>query len=96
METVIDSLVDALSAITVALIGVGVFRTSRRIKRVQHHVENDHDTNLRDDLDRKFVGLANLVGAAQRDITWLIRRHVELDKRVDDVEDTITKGKKES
>lgn len=91
-----DSFADSLTAIVVALIGAGILGIRRRVKRVQTQVENDHSTNLREELDRRHAETRSwfdlitrrLVNGDERmgRIEEILQRH---DRALDDLEDTI-------
>ena len=78
-----------------------------RMKAVQEQVANDHKKPdgepllLRDDLDEKHDENAkkldralSLLGTVQRDVAFLMRRAIEQEDRIDDLEDTITPKEK--
>lgn len=78
-----------------------------RMKAVQEQVANDHKKPdgepllLRDDLDvkygehdRKLDRALHLLGTLQRDVAFLMRRAIEQEDRIDDLEDTITPKEK--
>lgn len=78
-----------------------------RMKAVQEQVANDHKKPdgepllLRDDLDekhdenaRKLDRALSLLGTVQRDVAFLMRRAIETEDRIDDLEDTITPKEK--
>lgn len=103
LPALVDSALDALSAIAVALIAAGVLGVRARVKRVQDQVENDHTTNMREEADERHaenrVALQWLVGTVKnlvRDIGGIrqdlrdLRSEVRHERvRIDDLEDTI-------
>lgn len=103
-----DSALDAVSAITVALIAAGMLGVRSRVKRVQAQVENDHTTNMREEADERHQensrALRWLVATVQtvvRDIGGIrqdlrdLRAEVRHERdRIDDLEDTINPKEK--
>lgn len=103
LSALVDSGLDAISAIAVALIAAGVLGVRSRVKRVQAQVENDHTTNMREEADERHQensrALRWLVATVQtvvRDIGGLrqdlrdLRGEVRHERdRIDDLEDTI-------
>lgn len=78
-----------------------------RMKAVQEQVANDHKKPdgepllLRDDLDekhdengRKLDRLTAITVTVQRDVAFLMRRAIEQEDRIDDLEDTLTPKEK--
>lgn len=103
LSAIFDSAADAVTAILVALIGIGVVGTRARVKRVQAQVENDHSTNMREEADERhkenasaLQWLVNTVKTVVRDIGGLrqdirdLRADITHERgRIDDLEDTI-------
>lgn len=103
LPALVDSGLDALSAIAVALIAAGVLGVRSRVKRVQAQVENDHATNMREEADERHAENARalhwLVGTVKtlvRDLGGIrqdlrdLRADVRHERdRIDDLEDTI-------
>jgi len=95
-------LVAVLGTLTAAVSVVGP-----SLRRIDKQVSNDHEINLRDDLDikherlhRALEALASDMRGMRRDIgrntdeLVYVRRKVDkLDDRVDDLEDTVNPGK---
>lgn len=79
MDLVLDSVIDAATAIVVALIGVGIISTRHRVKRVQEQVQNSHTTNLREELDLRH-------GETRAWFAYLKTRHDAVDGRMDSLE----------
>lgn len=50
----------------VALAEVRQFRQNRRLTQIQHQVQNSHETNLREDLDKVIEGIDTLVEGQRR------------------------------
>lgn len=104
LPALVDSAMEAASAVAVALIAAGVLSTRRRVKRVQAQVENDHTTNMREEQDERHEensrALHWLVGTVKtlvRDLGGIrqeirdLRADVRHERdRIDDLEDTIT------
>ena len=82
------------SVITALLGYLGVVATGarRHAKAARHEVQNSHEVNLRDDLDVKFKGLADLVKGAVADIGGIkediriIHREASQDREVNATE----------
>ena len=55
----------------------------RRLDAITQQVENDHGSNLRDDLD--FI--RDVVLDVRTDLSWLRRDHIDLTRRVTRLED---------
>lgn len=90
----------ALAVVGLVILKFGSQMNSR-MKAVQEQVANDHKNpdgtpiNLRDDLDgkhdenaRKLDRALVLMTTMQRDIAFLMRRSIEQDDRIEDLEDT--------
>jgi hypothetical protein len=70
-ENVVVTTIITFGTIISAFLGyLGVVATGarRHAKAARFEVQNSHDTNLRDDLDKKFEGLAGLVESLARDV----------------------------
>lgn len=69
-EVVVAAIVTFGTVITALLGYLGIVATStrRHAKAARNEVQNSHDTNLRDDLDLKFAGLADLVTGLVGDV----------------------------
>lgn len=88
-DDVIVAVITTFGIILTALLSyLGVVATGarRHAKAARHQVQNSHEVNLRDDLDEKFEGLADLVkivikdqGGMKEDIR-LIRREAIADR----------------
>jgi hypothetical protein len=90
----------ALAVVGLVILKFGS-QINSRMKAVQEQVANDHKhadgtpINLRDDLDGKHDENAKkldktlaIVTTMQRDIAFLMRRSIEQDDRIEDLEDT--------
>lgn len=103
LASMFDSTLEAISAVTVALIAYGVLSTRKRVKRVQAQVENDHTTNMREEADERHQENSTLlrwvvgtmktvvrdIGGLRQDIRDL-RSEVRHERdRIDELEDTI-------
>lgn len=74
MTEVLVAIVGALGLTLVAVIST---RTNTRVKAVQHQVQNDHKTNLREELDVRHD--------ETRQWFWALwNRHDRTDKRIDE------------
>lgn len=51
--TVISSLITGVSGVLVTIVGALVWDIRRKTVRIRDQVENDHDTNFREDFDEK-------------------------------------------
>lgn len=101
---VISILAVVLAALVIIALALWRFGASisARMKAVQEQVANDHKKPdgepllLRDDLDEKHDENAgkldralSLLGNVQRDVAFLMRRAIEQEDRIDELEDTI-------
>ncbi|KZE91172.1 DUF2746 domain-containing protein [Microbacterium sp. TNHR37B] len=87
-EALLQTIITATATVLVAVVTVQGVRINGRIKRVQHQVENDHSTNLREELDRRHAetrGWFDLIN----------RRLVAGDERMGRLEDTLTRHQRE-
>lgn len=96
LPALVDSGLDALSAIAVALIAAGVLGVRSRVKSVQAQVENDHTTNMREEQDERHKENSSLLRSVVRDIGGIrqdlrdLRSEVRHERdRIDEIEDTI-------
>lgn len=93
-------LIAALAVVGLVLWRFGA-NIARRLNAVQDQVANDHKKPdgtpilLRDDLDDKHDENAakldraiGLITTVQRDVAFLMRKHIEQEDRLDDLEDT--------
>lgn len=90
----------ALAVVGLVILKFGS-QINSRMKAVQEQVANDHKhadgtpINLRDDLDgkhdenaKKLDKVLAMATTMQRDIAFLMRRSIEQDDRIEDLEDT--------
>ncbi|PNW10633.1 hypothetical protein C1632_02415 [Microbacterium testaceum] len=90
----------ALAVVGLVILKFGS-QINSRMKAVQEQVANDHKhadgtpINLRDDLDgkhdenaKKLDKVLAMTTTMQRDIAFLMRRSIEQDDRIEDLEDT--------
>ena len=106
---IISILAVVLAALVIVALALWRFGASiaARMKAVQDQVANDHKKPdgepllLRDDLDekhdenaRKLDRALHLLGTVQRDVAFLMRRAIEQEDRIDDIENTITPKEK--
>lgn len=106
---IIGILAVILAALAVAVLVLWRFGAplAARLKAIQDQVANDHKKDdgepllLRDDLDEKHVENAKkldralaMLGPMQRDVAFIMRRLIEQDDRMDDLEDTINPKEK--
>lgn len=106
---VISILAVVLAALVIVALALWRFGAAlaARMKAVQEQVANDHKKPdgepllLRDDLDEKHDENAKkldraliLLGTVQRDVAFLMRRAIEQEDRIDDLEDTINPKEK--
>ena len=87
-ENVVVAVIITFGTIIAALLGyLGVVATGarRHAKAARLGVENEHPKNLRDDLDEKFQGLADLVKTVVTDIGGIRSeiRNIRLDATAD-------------
>lgn len=75
MTEIIVASISAVALIVVAVINVGL---RRRVKSIQGQVQNDHSTNLREELDDRhdetrdwFKDLRRDVGGIREDLRWM-------------------------
>lgn len=54
-ESIINNLIQAFTAIAVGIIGVLAWDGRRKTLRIRDQVENDHDTNFRDEQDERHA-----------------------------------------
>jgi hypothetical protein len=88
MIEILVATVGTVGLVVVAIVTPFAARVAGRIKAVQEQVQNDHTTNLRDDMDGKHTENRGLLLAIQRDVAWVMRRLAEQDDRLDALEDT--------
>jgi hypothetical protein len=72
----------ALVATLLGLIVPALLKHGRVMETVRAQVQNDHGSNLRDDLDL----IRDLVLDVKADTAWVRRDHIDLVKRVDQLE----------
>lgn len=106
-DALLGHLITGITTIIVALIGAGVLKINGRVKRVQAQVENDHSSNLREELDARHNetrGWFNGVWAWMTRIDMRLQRGDERmdrieaildrhDREIDSIEDTLTTRK---
>lgn len=75
MTEIIVATISGVALIVVAVINVGL---RRRVKSIQGQVQNDHSTNLREELDDRhdetrdwFKDLRRDVGGIRQDLRWM-------------------------
>lgn len=69
-DEVLITVISTFGVVIAALLGyLGIVATGarRHAKAARHQVQNSHEVNLRDDLDEKFKGLADLVKQVIKD-----------------------------
>ncbi len=100
-EPVLVALISAAATVAVSIVAAVIAPSVlARLKAIETQVANDHKhpdgtpINLRDDLDTKHDENKKYLLSIQRDVAWLMRRQANTDDRLDDLEDTITKGTK--
>lgn len=89
-DNVLVAIIITVGTVLAALLSyLGIVATGarRHAKAARNQVQNSHDTNLRDDLDTKFAGLAVLVKGLVLDVGGMksdirgIRRDASDDRR---------------
>ena len=65
MTEVLVAIIGALGLVLVAVINT---RTNRRVKAIQRQVQNDHTTNLREELDERHDEISEWFREFRRDI----------------------------
>ncbi|HUG50398.1 MAG TPA: hypothetical protein VLZ78_05315 [Terrimesophilobacter sp.] len=75
MTEIVVATISAVALIVVAVINVGL---RRRVKSIQGQVQNDHATNLREELDDRhdetrdwFKDLRRDIGGMREDFRWM-------------------------
>ena len=63
-----EVLVAAIGALGLVLVAVINTRTNRRVKAIQRQVQNDHTTNLREELDDRHDEIGEWLREVRRDI----------------------------
>lgn len=102
MNTAVEvALISASQGVLVSALGlVGYKRLRRRTDATRHEITNDHDTPLREDMDRKHGEVVRIllsqqaetrrdIGGIREEIRGLRNDDARLDRRIDDVEDTL-------
>lgn len=81
MTEILVALIGAAGLILVAVVGL---RTNGRVKAIQGQVQNDHSTNLREELDERHD--------ETRQWFWALwRRHDSTDERLISLNERVTK-----
>jgi len=100
---IIVALIGALGIVLVALIGVFGSKINGRLRAVQGQVQNDHSTNLREELDARHRETRGWWRETRRDIGGIreelrgIRADIAHEReRIDDIEDTLTTSKEKN
>lgn len=86
MTEIVVAMISAAALITVAVINVGL---RRRVKSIQGQVQNDHSTNLREELDDRhgetrewFTDLRRDVGGIRADLRGIRSDQRALSERI--------------
>jgi hypothetical protein len=91
--------------ITLAVTELRTWRQNRQISQIKHQVQNSHETNLRDDVDRVLAGVETLVegqrqhsqeisGLREEVRTERLER-IDVERRLDDHVRSLTRLAKE-
>lgn len=90
MTEIIVATIGALALVVVAVIGNGV---RRRVKSIQGQVQNDHESNLREELDDRhdetrdwFKDLRRDLGGIREDLRWMRRELSTHSQRIHTIE----------
>lgn len=93
MIDVLVAIIGMAGVVTVAVIGA---RRNGRVKAIQEQVQNDHSTNLREELDHRHHEQMSLMTTIAQRIVITDNRMLrvedmlnKLDARIEDVEDTV-------
>lgn len=75
MTEIIVAIISSFGTVVVAMITVGI---RRRVKSIQGQVQNDHESNLREELDDRhdetrdwFKDLRRDLGGIRQDLRWM-------------------------
>lgn len=72
-DAVLIALISSLATVVVAavggILGVPIYRNS---KRIRHQVENSHKTNLREESDERHVENSTSLGWIVKALTWMV------------------------
>lgn len=97
-ESVLVALIGGFALVLTAPTSVLALVLNRKVNAIRHQVANDHDVNLRDDLDAKhddnsalLQTIARDVGGMKEDLRLVRRTQARQDERIHTLE---TKGKR--
>lgn len=88
MNEILVALIGAAGLVLVSVIGI---RTNGRVKAIQGQVQNDHTTNLREELDERHDETRSWFSALWRLIDNTDKNIAALDARVAALEDKETR-----
>lgn len=98
MTEIIAGSIGALGLVLVAILGAKI---NGRVRAVQGQVQNDHQTNLREELDTRHAETRSWWRETRRDIGGIreeirgLRRDIAHEReRIDDLEDTLNPKEK--
>ncbi len=99
MTEVLVAVIGAIGLVLVAAIGA---RRNGRVKAIQEQVQNDHSTNLREELDHRHSESMTLLSTVAQRLVITDNRMLRVEdmlnklaERIEDVEDTVQPRRKQ-